>query len=110
MLGLSIFTALLFVLASMSAWAACAAQITAWAYDERVRSWKALLESPIPPLRVDFGLFFRGLPEDDHPDVARARHVRYTVIGWKWLRFASLLAFMASLFHLMSALAALSRA
>jgi hypothetical protein len=66
--------------ASACALLASFAQIGAWAHSNEVQGWADLLDSPMPKLFVDFSLFFRGLPDDSHPDVVRARHVRLSRI------------------------------
>lgn len=99
---LSVFVALTFVFASAAAFLAASAQISAWAYSPEAREWPELLESPLPPLREDIRLFWPGaLPDDPHEGIARNRHVRFSVVGWKWLRFGALTAYVASLLQLM---------
>lgn len=104
----TVLVALLFMTASACALFASFAQIGAWAHSNEVQGWTDLLDSPMPKLFVDFSLFFRGLPDDSHPDVVRARHVRLSVLGWKWLRAGSITALVASVIQLWTSIAAIA--
>lgn len=85
------------------------AQVSAWAYQPDVRRSK-YPDSPVPRLFEDFSLFFTSIHDEDRDDVARARYLRYSILGWKWLRCAALLAHISAWIQVLLKLSQLASA